>query len=308
VKELRVRANEIPCHSAMACLGGPDLGVTRIAGPGLGNMLFPWARAVIWANQEGKPMIYPTWPQVKLGPWLRRERDKRAYFEDFVPREGEIVGLKKFREMIFSTWIDEDSNVIRSGLAPGRFLRAFRGLRDFFVPLLGHREIVRHSLMEATRIELRGDADDSGGIGIHVRCGDFIVAKGSEPTVPVGQHTRLSSEWYAHTLHDVLGVWPSPPRIRVFSDGSTEELGELMSIPGVERAPKKAAIGDIIDLSRCRVMIATPNSTFSMWAKFLGGCITVSLPAVSMASAGLTYEITEYGSDRRREALRCTLR
>ena len=57
----------------------------RLGGPGLGNMLFPWARSVVFANKYNLKRINTTWPTVKLGPILRGEFDNRFYsdlFED----------------------------------------------------------------------------------------------------------------------------------------------------------------------------------------------------------------------------------
>src|SRR5262249_28756870 len=46
---------------------------------GLGNMLFPWARAEVFRKRHGVPMLAPQWTQFKIGPLLRGERDKRYY-------------------------------------------------------------------------------------------------------------------------------------------------------------------------------------------------------------------------------------
>ena len=46
----------------------------RLGGAGLGNILFTYARAVIYVqNHEDAEMIWPTWFSFKLGPILRHE-------------------------------------------------------------------------------------------------------------------------------------------------------------------------------------------------------------------------------------------
>ena len=51
---------------------------------GLCNMFYPWARAVVWAKNNGAKMIAPNWVQFnRLGVWLRHERDKRTYLMQF---------------------------------------------------------------------------------------------------------------------------------------------------------------------------------------------------------------------------------
>ena len=68
-----------------ARLSSWDFGVLRVFGAGLGNLLFPWARSMVLARSAGLIPIFPTWPQLKLGPIFRRERDARTYQDLFRP-------------------------------------------------------------------------------------------------------------------------------------------------------------------------------------------------------------------------------
>lgn len=60
----------------------------RIAGNGLANCLFVYARAVKYAHRTGARMIAPTWFNISLGPYLRRQPDKRHYLHLFALRGG----------------------------------------------------------------------------------------------------------------------------------------------------------------------------------------------------------------------------
>src|SRR5574344_863896 len=63
---------------------------------GLCNMFYPWARAVVWARDNGAQVIAPNWVQFKrVGVWLRREKDKRTYLQQF-QMMGYMTGLKKW--------------------------------------------------------------------------------------------------------------------------------------------------------------------------------------------------------------------
>ena len=66
---------------------------------GLGNMLFPWARAEIFCRKTGAQMLAPEWTRVKIGPILRGEKDKRTYMNHF-DNEGYIAGIKKWVRLI----------------------------------------------------------------------------------------------------------------------------------------------------------------------------------------------------------------
>lgn len=61
-------------------LSEKDCMLFRLGGAGLGNILFTYARAVIYVQKhENAEMIWPTWFSFKLGPILRHESDKRFY-------------------------------------------------------------------------------------------------------------------------------------------------------------------------------------------------------------------------------------
>jgi hypothetical protein len=50
---------------------------------GLGHSLMAWARCHIWCKGQEAAMLGPIWLRPRLGPYLRRERDKREYFKLF---------------------------------------------------------------------------------------------------------------------------------------------------------------------------------------------------------------------------------
>lgn len=50
---------------------------------GLGNMLFVWARAEVFAYLNQIPVFTSSWTQPRLGPTLRREKGKRIYWRYF---------------------------------------------------------------------------------------------------------------------------------------------------------------------------------------------------------------------------------
>ena len=58
--------------------------IIRVGGPGLGNLLFPYFRAYIYAIRYKGNLIDPIWPTFKLGPILRNELDNRFYSLQFM--------------------------------------------------------------------------------------------------------------------------------------------------------------------------------------------------------------------------------
>ena len=77
-----------------------SLGI-RLGGAGLGNILFPWARALVYAQENHCIRIQTTWKNLKIGTFLRKEKDKRLYFDLFREKDG-VSGLEKFWLLNFS--------------------------------------------------------------------------------------------------------------------------------------------------------------------------------------------------------------
>ena len=51
---------------------------------GLGSRLFAWANSVVFSYKNNIPLLSPRWYQLKtIGPFLRKEEDKRMYFNLF---------------------------------------------------------------------------------------------------------------------------------------------------------------------------------------------------------------------------------
>src|SRR3954454_23821606 len=67
----------------------------KLSNAGLGNLLFPWARCEIFRPRHNLPMLAPRWTHAKIGPLLRREKDKRYYIGLF-SRKGYVSGLKRW--------------------------------------------------------------------------------------------------------------------------------------------------------------------------------------------------------------------
>src|SRR5690606_15086755 len=160
--------------AAMPCLGGRELGPFRLAGPGLGNMLFPWARAQLWARSTGAQVLAPTWPQLKLGPILRRERDLRLYSFQFRAAADELTGLARATALAVCRHVDEAGRELRPGFSRAGLVRRFAGLGDYFSSLPPeHGPYLLDRLTRALRDEVKPEPQNPRLVAVHIRCGDF---------------------------------------------------------------------------------------------------------------------------------------
>ena len=257
----------------------------RLGGAGLGNLLFTWSRVIAASEKYDLKLIWPTWPSIKIGTWIRHERDKRSYIGLFSNKTGMCGGIEKYIRLCFGRKIhtrnlnEIEWNSLRKNdiviyddfkLAPGEFQMNFEGTREYRDRIL---DVIFNNLDKKDKKALAFNA--SNAISVHVRLGDF-----SETTEDLDNgknNMRIQINWYVSVvkkLREAAG-WIVP--VYVFSDGTDEELSELTALPEVKRITFGNSIGDIIGLSRFPIMISS-GSSFSLWARFLGNCSSISYP------------------------------
>lgn len=215
-------------------------------------------------------MIAPVWTQLRLGPYFRREHDKRQYQRLF-RHHGYVNGLRRVALLALLPKIPEDANGLpaNSAGAAARIV-VFRGMEGLFEPLLGRYAEIRTEIERMTRPEyLPPKSTQTPCIGVHVRRGDFEVPSNGLVLGQGAKNVRIPLEWYAAVLKTLRQALGFDARAQVVSDGTEQELAELLALPGVTFDGTGQAITDMLFLARTRGMIAS-GSTFSMWASFLG--------------------------------------
>ena len=234
---------------------------------GLGNMLFPWARCVLWRGQSGARMIAPFWTQLRLGPYLRGERDKRAY-QFLFRHDGYVSGINRL--LLLATYSRFPETAACATDSQNRSIRVFKGMEGLFEPLIGNSALLRDELIRITRPSALGAAPAAKRyIAIHVRRGDFSVSEDESVLRRGGVNYRISLSWYAAALESLRKSLASAMPAFVFSDADESELQELLGLPAVLLHRTGTAVGDLLCLSRASALIAS-GSTFSMWGSFLG--------------------------------------
>lgn len=255
----------------------PDLyGYPVLMKAGLGNMLVPWAKCTLWCKDHDAQMIAPYWGKLRIGPFLRFERDKRQY--QFLFHHGDhIAGARRMILLALSRSLDESEWQPETDRnRDGSLVVRFRNM-DRADSLAGRHREVAQALRRITRQQfLPCDRSDHPFVGIHVRSGDFRTA--SESELRTGAHCRrIPIQWYVDTLLELrrsLGVSISAT---VFSDGDDAELSPLLDLANTTRYRDASAITEMLALSRASVVVAS-GSAFSMWGSYLGGAPTIWYP------------------------------
>jgi hypothetical protein len=238
-------------------------------------MLFSWARAEMISKRYGLRILAPQWSNyMRIGPWLRHERDKRYYNSNFSNKDY-VQGLTRQFILWTSIRVNEDDDWKKSPPPSGRRPRVvdFKGMAGFFTPFLGEQHYINrriHEIASPAIIGQVGQMSKTPFIAVHIRRGDF--QKGG---------MAVKNEWYLKALgvarKNLLSSMgrdkPSESldlHVRVFSDGDPETLRFITDQPDVVLMPKAPALLDLLAMSRGKALVATSRSTFSMWAVFLG--------------------------------------
>jgi hypothetical protein len=223
-----------------------NLGFIRIGGSGLANCMFIASRAYVKSQQFNYGFIDPAWLNISMGPYLRKESDKRHYNGLF--KSKGIQGLLKLNYLLFYKRKKERLIVVE-------------GLGNYFEDLLDSHNIVRDYILEITENKILNKVDITDykkKIGVHIRLGDYKVSD---------LNTKL--DWYILVIQVLIKMSNNKYEFLLFSDGNDEELKELLEIPQVKRGFTGSALGDILALSKCEIIIGS-DSTFSGWGAFLG--------------------------------------
>lgn len=261
----------------------PDVGRA-----GLGNLLFPWARAEAFRKRHGVPMLAPQWVQPRLGTFLRRETDKRIYVRMF-RNDAYIAGLRKYLILARATvidWYDAEAFMASSEAANSSrpFVVRFWRYEDWFKGVDHEREHVCRRLWTITAPRIKhvlAQTPTDFEIAVHVRRGD-------KPTLAYGQsyptdspNYAVADEWFIEAIEQARAVLGKEARVKVFSDARPGQIAKILAHPGVSLAPPNPALVDIYMMARCKVLIPTSGSSFSAWSQFIGGMPAIWYPTLA---------------------------
>jgi hypothetical protein len=253
---------------------------------GLTHGILAWARCCLWCEQNGVTMLAPFWLKLRIGPYLRRERDKRNYFLLFNCGRA-VAGLRRLATLIRAAKIDVRSEwpevpTPRSRPVVLRFHNSLqRNAQKSFSQVLGHGPFLRRELLAMTRRRYHPPTPSESFVAIHVRMGDFSPAASDGSIITGVTNTRLAIDWYCDRLDALRRGLGMPVRAIVFSDGSDSDLAPLLGRERVSRAPRQQSVTDLLQMGLGVALIAS-GSGFSLWGAFLGSTPRIAHPGQSI--------------------------
>lgn len=279
----------------------------RIGGAGLGNLLFMYSRALVFAKENGCSFIWPIWKSIKVGPWLRNEKDKRFYADLFKNNSGYIDGREKRRVLRKCRTITPDEF---DPNADGQIVVFDKYIFGFSV-FDGYRDRIREELVKNLHPKNTPalEYDFSNSVSIHLRLGDFDRGNAGNLNAFTNNISTPVS-WYADIVQGIRSLLGYNIKVYLFSDGGDDELKALLDMSNVERISFGTSIADIMALSRAELLIAS-GSTFSCWARFLGGVSALAYPTQMKEfglcrDGGFEYEVGSVDelSDDKKQAIK----
>ena len=259
-------------------LDGINLGFFRKGGCGLGNLLFTYARAYVYAKKVEGKLIWPTWMSINPSIIFSKENDKRLYNDLFFNSEKAISGIEKLKILLTKEKVLEKNIVNYTKKELDDKVVVFEGMDGCFDPIMYDSKMVKENIINCLREKNRKvlKADYSDGIMMHVRLGDF--SRATQEQLLSGQHnSSIPIEWYCGILEEIRSITEKKVKCYVVSDGTKEELKPLLEKENVERVTWGTRISDILALSKAKLFIAS-GSSFSMWARYLGRMSVIAFP------------------------------
>ena len=243
---------------------------------GLGNQLFPLLHARLFSELNDLPLIILGYNQVKIGPFIRREKNKRRYRryfkfqQDVFSEYADWLKVKRLKRKYTLVYEPGVARITDAGLKGTLFIfKQIPSSQDYFKELKNYRPRVI-SLLNSMLNPWIFDAvarQAAPVIGIHARMGDFTRLEAGE--IYKSGHVRVPEKYFVQAVKTLRQISGSCLPATVFTDGYRHEFQEILDLPRVVMVEHNPDIVDLLLLSKSKLLIPTHGSTFSMWAAFL---------------------------------------
>jgi hypothetical protein len=258
--------------------------LAKLPRAGLGNKLLVWARAFAFAKRNDLPLLVSPWEQLAIGSLLRRERSR--FYLDTFRTPGLMMRLQT--PLLYHTRpkIVEPDIYARAADLIGDYPKAlfvfdsvphwktsFDGLREY------RSEIHTHlKAMTAPRYMQRVAELPVPVIAVHIRMGDFRPVLPHENFAHVG-NARTPLDYFRTLILSLRAFTGNPTPVTVFSDGTEQELSEILALPNVALSCGEPAIVDLLWMAKSKLIILSAGSTFGLWSAFFSDAAIIQHPA-----------------------------
>ena len=246
--------------------------IAKLPRAGLGNKLFVWARALVFAKRNNLPLYVIGFNRIHIGPFLRSEKAKRFYFGQF-KRNSFLIKMMYLQHMLANTSILTEPDIESTAVQiNSRYLfDQIPSWKNYFESFQSYRLIIRDAFFETLSKKVVKQIEEhkiNAEIGVHIRMGDFKTLPDGVDFKLVGA-TRTPIKYFIDCIQKIGFLLNSSPKTLVFSDGYKEELKEILTLKNTIFSECSIDVVDLINLSRSKIIITSAHSSFSEWAGFL---------------------------------------
>jgi len=251
----------------------------KLPNAGLGNKLFVWAKALVFARLNHLPLVVTGWTQFQLAPILLGG-DFRFYWNYFNAIRD--VNIFKQVQMRRQATVVQEPPVCERAPALHSTIYEFHKVphwSDYFGDLKPHRELIREELFRLLRPARMREYKQAvkSRICIQVRLGDFQPLAQGVDFAKVGS-TRTPLDHFRNLIEGIRQIRGSCVGVTIVSDGSRGQLQDLLTLPEVNLGTRQTAIVDILRMACSQVLVPSAGSTFGYWAGFLGDSALIMHP------------------------------
>jgi glycosyl transferase family 11 len=255
---------------------------------GLGNMLLVWARGLVFATENEVECITSSWWGFRWGALLRREKQKRVYWNYF--KETPVIRHLVAGYLLKKYDVIQEPSLIKTGdwKDEGKTVYLFNKIitePNIFDSLKDHREYIKMELLNNLHSSKKKllKKYERPVIGIHIRRGDFKLGSTITPI-----------EYFIDGIKRIREYANEELSVTIFTDALPEEIAPVLALPNVVAAENKPDIIDLLLLSQSKIMILSSTSTFGYWAAFLSDAIVLRHPTDWLNKIRTTSETSSY--------------
>jgi hypothetical protein len=241
---------------------------------GLGHSLQSYSRAFVYYASGAAEFVHPNWFRLRIGPYLRRELDKRNYHLIIQTPGGWGLPPWHAARRLFSRVVDESSF---DPAGSGQYLVVRDDRKHDFRILEPYRDRFVDALHSISRMKADRSPIGTPTIGIFHRSGDMRGRKpdSSEERVlrthgygyiPVGYAAEALAR-----LRRIAG-WQVPAVLS--TDAMPDEVAPIMSQGRVQLARTDSALVNMLEMSRHAVLVIG-TSSYGRWSWFLGNAFAI---------------------------------
>jgi Glycosyl transferase family 11 len=255
---------------------------------GLGNKLFPWARAYCATQILDAIQVEPRWFALRNAAFLRGGIDYRNLlgkvflYNNFKSDPAAINRLYieiqiRLRAIQYQKYYLSDLKDLKSQIFSDCYV-IFRSDRaHHFSDLAEYRHAIKQKLQQLSQSRAHWQSPAEPFIAINYRSGNDFTAHTTD-----GPHAKTDLNWFIRAIYWVRQHFGSLP-VYVVSDGGSQHLAYMLQgIEGCQIKQSETAIEDLLFLSKANILLASGNSSFSAWAAFLSGADSYSSKATPL--------------------------